>query len=188
VTLTPGRILYILLQSSLQYVATALTSHWAHESYKASMFSQSDHHRSRCAHCFVGDIGSDSKATFTDLKTVLIIHPSGMKQVEVEMVPLKDDDLRTFRIISTAYFLKAMPHPHTSIRLETPRENMCFGCLRVTTTKSHSRTKKYSEQSTVSQIIGRSRRCLPVLSMETICRETRFAQHHMCWRYVGMHD
>ncbi len=66
----------------------------------------------------LGDIGSDSKAIFTDLKTVLIIHPSGANQVEVEIVPLKDD-LRTFRIISTAYLLAAMP---PSTYLNTPKE------------------------------------------------------------------
>ncbi|KAF8348694.1 hypothetical protein F5887DRAFT_951448 [Amanita rubescens] len=66
----------------------------------------------------LGDIKSGSKAIFTDLKTVLIIHPRGPKQVEVEIVPLKDD-LRTFRIISTAYLLEAMP---PSTYLNTPKD------------------------------------------------------------------
>lgn len=66
----------------------------------------------------LGDIGSNSKAIFTDLKTVLIIHPSGTMQAEVEIVPLKDD-LRTFRIILTAYLLEAMP---PSAYLNPPRE------------------------------------------------------------------
>jgi hypothetical protein len=63
---------------------------------------------------------SASKAIFTDLKTVLIIHPptDGEKQVHVEIVPLKDD-LRAFRIIATAYLLKAMPQ---SVYLNPPQE------------------------------------------------------------------
>ena len=72
----------------------------------------------RAASPILGDIGSDSKVIFTDLKTVLVIHPSGMKQVEVEVVPLKDD-LRAFRIISAAYLLEAMP---PSAYLNSPKE------------------------------------------------------------------
>ena len=51
-----------------------------------------------------------SKAIFTDLKTVLVIHPqtAGAEEIQVEIVPLKDD-LRAFRIIATAYLLEAVP-------------------------------------------------------------------------------
>ena len=53
---------------------------------------------------------STSKIIFTDLKTVIIIHPQtgGEKEVQVDVVPQRDD-LRTFRIIAAAYLLDAMP-------------------------------------------------------------------------------
>ena len=60
----------------------------------------------------LGHTGSNyvSKTIFTDLETVLVIHPqiSGAKQVEVEIVSLKDD-LRAFRIIVAAYLLETLP-------------------------------------------------------------------------------
>ena len=70
-----------------------------------------------------GHISSNSvaKAIFTDLKTIIIIHPKaeGSNQVrEVELVPL-NDDLRAFRIIVAAYLLESMPQ---SAYLNPPTE------------------------------------------------------------------
>ena len=55
---------------------------------------------------------STSKAIFTDLKTVFIVHPQtgGEKEAQVDIVPLRDD-LRAFRIIAAAYLRDAMPYP-----------------------------------------------------------------------------
>ena len=63
---------------------------------------------------------SASKAIFTDLKTVLIIHPQtdGANEIQVEVVPL-NNDLRAFRIVAAAYLLEAMPQ---AIYLNPPIE------------------------------------------------------------------
>jgi hypothetical protein len=60
--------------------------------------------------CHIRSNSGASKAIFTDLKTVLIIHlpTDKVKEVQVEIVPLKDD-LRAFRILAAAYLLDAMP-------------------------------------------------------------------------------
>ena len=140
---------------------------------------------------------STSKTIFTDLKTVFIIHPqtNGEKEVQVDIVPLRDD-LRAFRIIAAAYLLDAIPF---SMYLNPPddpkRGTYSFWHPpfhyddKPLTDEEVFRTKHRISDFNILKLISDDREgALQFFRWKVHVEKHISPKDHIRWRHLGMHN